>query len=133
MKEKRPHLGRGLEALLGPIVGQTETELNPPAESPAPTFPPDKVVQDSSLDVPIDKIKPNPFQPRTVWNDEELKSLSDSIKTNGLLQPILVRKTGDEYQIIAGERRYRAAKAAAPNRTYFSPAGNRSAMLELAF
>jgi ParB family transcriptional regulator, chromosome partitioning protein len=112
MKEKRPHLGRGLEALLGPIVAQTETELNPPSEPAAPTFPPDRIVQESSLDIQIDKIKPNPFQPRTIWNDEELKSLSDSIKINGLLQPILVRKTGDEYQIIAGERRYRAAKLA---------------------
>jgi ParB family transcriptional regulator, chromosome partitioning protein len=112
MKEKRPHLGRGLEALLGPIVSQTETELNPPADSPPPSFPSDRLVQDSSLEIPIEKIQPNPFQPRTVWNDEELKSLCDSIKTNGLLQPILVRKTGDNYQIIAGERRYRAAKLA---------------------
>jgi hypothetical protein len=83
MKEKRPHLGRGLEALLGPIVAETDTELNPPSEPAPPTFPPDRTVQDSSLDIPIEKIKPNPFQPRTVWNDEELKSLSDSGSQNG--------------------------------------------------
>lgn len=112
MKEKRPHLGRGLEALLGPIVEQSELEPTPPIGEAKPTFPPDKDVKEASSDIPIDRIKPNPFQPRTSWNEEELKSLSESIKVNGLLQPILVRKIGEEYQIIAGERRYRAAKQA---------------------
>jgi hypothetical protein len=62
MKEKRPHLGRGLEALLGPIVAQTETELNPPSEPAPPTFPPDLIVQDSSLDVPISNPSPTPLR-----------------------------------------------------------------------
>ncbi|NLH15676.1 MAG: ParB/RepB/Spo0J family partition protein [Phycisphaerae bacterium] len=112
MKEKRPHLGRGLEALLGPIVEQSELEPTPPIGDARPTFPPDKEAKEAASNIPIDKIKPNPYQPRSFWNEEELKSLADSIKLNGLLQPILVRRIGDEYQIIAGERRYRAAKLA---------------------
>ncbi len=112
MKEKRPHLGRGLEALLGPVVTESQTELPPPTSVAKTIFPPDMGVKEASFSIPINTIQPNPYQPRTSWNEEDLKSLSDSIKVNGLLQPILVRKIGDGYQIIAGERRYRAAKLA---------------------
>ena len=62
--------------------------------------------------VPIDQIEPNPFQPRTHWNDEELHDLAESIKTSGLIQPILLRQTDSGYQVIAGERRLRAARLA---------------------
>ncbi len=65
---------------------------------------------ESSL--PISKIKPNPKQPRHSFDENALEELSDSIKQNGILQPLLVRKVGQSYQIVAGERRYQAAKKA---------------------
>lgn len=61
--------------------------------------------------VPLDKVQPNPDQPRTNFKPEEIEELANSIKKEGLLQPILVRKIGDHYQIIAGERRWQACKA----------------------
>ena len=61
-------------------------------------------------EVSIDLIEPNPEQPRTNFKKEELEELANSIKKNGLLQPILVREVGDKYQIIAGERRWQACK-----------------------
>lgn len=60
--------------------------------------------------IPLDKIVPNPDQPRTNFRPEEIEELAGSIKREGLLQPILVRKVGDHYQIIAGERRWQACK-----------------------
>ena len=63
-----------------------------------------------SNEIDIDLISPNPNQPRTNFKKEELEELGESIKRNGLLQPILVRKTGDRYEIIAGERRWQACK-----------------------
>lgn len=60
--------------------------------------------------VPLEKIQPNPDQPRTNFKQEEIIELANSIKKEGLLQPILVRKVGDRYQIIAGERRWQACK-----------------------
>ncbi len=66
-----------------------------------------------SNEVPIDSVRPNPDQPRTQFKKEELQELSSSIEAHGLLQPILVRKTGtDAYEIIAGERRWQACKMA---------------------
>lgn len=64
------------------------------------------------VELPLDKIKPNPYQPRYVFDEEELKELSLSIKAHGIIQPIIVKKVGDYYTIIAGERRYRASKLA---------------------
>ncbi|WP_270403097.1 ParB/RepB/Spo0J family partition protein [Candidatus Collinsella stercoripullorum] len=60
----------------------------------------------------IEKIHPNPNQPRTHFNETELEELSESIREHGVLQPLLVRKKGDEFEIIAGERRYQASKIA---------------------
>ena len=62
--------------------------------------------------LPIDKVKPNPNQPRTHFNESELAELSASIRENGVLMPLLVRKKGNSYEIIAGERRYQASKLA---------------------
>ena len=86
-------LGRGLESLMG--------EANHEVGAMAP---------ESSL--PISKIKPNPKQPRHSFDENALEALADSIKQNGILQPLLVRKVGQSYQIVAGERRYQAAKRA---------------------
>lgn len=112
-KEKRRHLGRGLEAIFSPIVisnSEDRQMLSAPATSP--NFPPDKELQSSLREISIDSITPNPYQARTVWDEQELKELSDSIKANGVLQPIIVRPLGPGYELIAGERRFRAARSA---------------------
>jgi len=62
--------------------------------------------------LPLKKIKPNKDQPRKRFDEAELTELSDSIKQNGILQPLLVREKGDHYEIVAGERRFQAAKLA---------------------
>ena len=86
-------LGKGLSALLAPRSA-------PPQISQVP----------SSL--PIDEIAPNPVQPRTVFQSDRLEELAASIRANGIIQPLIVRRHGDAYQIVAGERRWRAAKLA---------------------
>ena len=90
---KKSGLGRGLGLLVGEADAET-AGMRP----------------DSTL--PISEIKPNKAQPRKTFRPEELAELADSIKQNGILQPLLVRKKGSEYEIVAGERRYQAAKAA---------------------
>ncbi|MBN1124469.1 MAG: ParB/RepB/Spo0J family partition protein [Sedimentisphaerales bacterium] len=109
-KEKRPHLGRGLESLLGPISSSplsSEEEI-----IPDPSFVPDMELQASCFELSINDLHPNPYQPRTTWDPHDLLDLSKSIQSNGVIQPILVRKTNMGYEIIAGERRFRAAKDA---------------------
>lgn len=105
-KVKRPHLGRGLEALLGSATQKPQNTEQAENES---KFSPDTQLQSSINELPIDRIKANPFQPRTVWDDQKLSDLADSIRENGIIQPIIVRKNTDGYEIVAGERRYRAA------------------------
>jgi ParB family chromosome partitioning protein len=97
----RKALGRGLGALL------PTRPTNQPAPPPAPAQP-----AEASLSVPIDSIDPNPLQPRRVFQTERLSELAQSIRANGIIQPLVVRKSGDRYQLIAGERRWRAAKLA---------------------
>lgn len=60
--------------------------------------------------IPVDKIVPSPYQPRTVFDDQRIEELSQTIKTHGIIQPIIVRSINDSYEIIAGERRWRAVK-----------------------
>ena len=91
---KKKALGRGL----GSLIQEAQSEAGSNTEQ-------------ESL-VAIDKVKPNPNQPRTHFNETELRELSESIKAHGVLQPLLVRKQGDGFEIIAGERRYQAAKLA---------------------
>lgn len=69
-------------------------------------------LEQNILEVPIEDIIPNRFQPRLTFNEAGLNELSDSIKQHGIIQPIVVRKLGDKYEIIAGERRYKAATQA---------------------
>ena len=66
--------------------------------------------KDEVTQLPISKIVPNKYQPRNIFNDEKILELSESIKEHGVIQPIVVRKFKDGYEIIAGERRYRASK-----------------------
>lgn len=100
---KRKSLGRGLGALLGGDGFDLDEELShvSPASAAAQA---DKA--------PIDSLVPGRYQPRTEFDDEALRALADSIKEKGVLQPLLVRKQNDKYEIIAGERRWRAAKMA---------------------
>jgi len=75
-------------------------------------FPPDKELHQALREVSIDTIFPNPYQPRTVWDQQELADLAESIKANGVVQPIIVRPVGNKFELIAGERRFRAAQLA---------------------
>lgn len=95
-------LGRGLSSL----ISNTETEV-----SGAP-FQQEGERGGDVMEVPLAKIVPNPNQPRHDFDEEKLTELADSIRQNGLIQPIVVRKHGIGYEIIAGERRYQASKKA---------------------
>ncbi|MBR0484853.1 MAG: ParB/RepB/Spo0J family partition protein, partial [Oscillospiraceae bacterium] len=73
---------------------------------------PQKMTEQKVMHIRIEDIRPNPHQPRIFFQSEELRALSDSIRQNGILQPLTVRQCGDFYELIAGERRLRAAKIA---------------------
>jgi len=112
-KEKPKHLGRGLQSLLGPIIFDgSETNQILSDSAPSVDFPPDKQLHNSMREIDIDAITRNPYQPRTVWDQQELADLAESIKVNGVIQPVIVRPAGTGYQLIAGERRFRAAQLA---------------------
>lgn len=98
--KKRGGLGRGLNAL----VSEAEYETGGSAASASNAA--------SETKLPIEDIVPNPKQPRIHFNETELRELSESIQEHGVLQPLLVRKHGNGYEIIAGERRYQASKLA---------------------
>lgn len=98
--KKRGGLGRGLNAL----VSEAEYETGGSAASASNAT--------SETKLPIEDIVPNPNQPRIHFNETELRELSESIQEHGVLQPLLVRKHGNGYEIIAGERRYQASKLA---------------------
>ena len=87
---KKGGLGRGIEALF-----EDEPQI-------------EEIEEVKELD--LSDIRPNPYQPRKRFDDKSLRELSDSIKENGVFQPIIVRKSVNGYEIIAGERRYRASK-----------------------
>lgn len=101
MSEKRPALGRGLSAL---IPNKPVAAPPPPAEAPSG---PQKPVE-----IDIDRLTPNPRQPRLYIDDARLEELAQSIRSNGVLQPVLVRQVDGRQEIIAGERRWRAAQRA---------------------
>jgi len=112
-KEKPKHLGRGLQSLLSPIIPtQPDHSAVPPASQSEPNFPPDKELSGSLRRISVESITPNPYQARTVWNEEELSELTESIKANGIIQPVVVRPAAAGYELIAGERRFRAARRA---------------------
>jgi ParB family chromosome partitioning protein len=104
-QKQRPALGKGIGALLGN------------ADDVAPREPREHSVETPALggesEVAIEAIEPNPHQPRKHFGEEALQELAESIKNLGIIQPIIVHKTGNgKYQIISGERRYRAARIA---------------------
>jgi ParB family chromosome partitioning protein len=95
--EKKSRLGRGLDALLS---GGDEGGV---------------AVAGTQAQVPVEVIEQNPFQPRKAFDSDELASLSASIRTHGILQPLVVRQVGERFQLVAGERRLRAARDAGLN------------------
>lgn len=110
-KDKPKHLGRGLESLMGSILNTGQELSGNPAVENKHNYPIDKDLHKSRAEISVSEIVPNPFQPRQTWNDEQLKDLSNSIRENGIIQPIIVRQKGaNKYEIIAGERRFRAAQ-----------------------
>ncbi len=111
--EKRPALGKGLSALIPDV---------PDVRPGGPT------------EVDVDQILPNEHQPRHHFEDARLEELAQSIRANGVIQPILVRRMGGSYRIIAGERRWRAAQRAGLTRVpiVIKEVGNDAQLLELA-
>src|SRR5580765_2935228 len=112
--DKRPALGKGLSALI--------------PDAPEPRI--------SPMEVDIDRLSPNELQPRGLMDPSALEDLSRSIVANGIIQPIIVRRDGDRFQIIAGERRWRAAKLAGLARVPISvrdvASGQEQSLLEMA-
>src|SRR5512137_521526 len=115
----RNALGRGLGALIRgpePQVPSTTTGPVSPATAPrgaaAATAPAREDLSAGPRDIDIDLIEPSPFQPRTRFREEALDELSRSIRASGIIQPVVVRPIGNRYQLIAGERRWRAAQRA---------------------
>jgi ParB family transcriptional regulator, chromosome partitioning protein len=102
----KPALGRGLGALLGgnPSAQRAPAAIAPEAP-PAPAEPGERVIR-----VPLDRIRPSPFQPRKEFAPEALQELTDSIRAQGIIQPLLVRERNGHYELIAGERRWRASQ-----------------------
>ena len=96
----KPHdrkaLGKGLSALL-PTKGQAK-----PAAQPPPTPEPSGESASGARKIPIDQIDPNPVQPRTVFDSHALAELSQSIVANGIIQPLVLQRAGDRYQLVAG-------------------------------
>lgn len=132
MSTKRSALGKGLGALLE----GNNVQLNNPdqAGTASEMVSPARVMAGSVAVIPLAQIEANPFQPRTEFDSEALRELAESIQTQGIIQPITVRKMGhDRYQIISGERRYKASKMAGMDSipAYVRTANDQS-MLEMA-
>lgn len=122
-KHKKKALGRGLDAILSsPETDITSTDIS------------GGFVAGAIAEIAISKIEVNPFQPRTDFDQMELRELSESIKVQGVIQPVTVRKLGfDKYQLIAGERRLRASQMAGLEQIpAFIRVANDEQMLELA-
>jgi ParB family chromosome partitioning protein len=124
----RPRLGRGLSSLISvstpeedyssasdrsyPEISDTRDDSIVPGLPPSATEPDDGIARGGVSEIPLDLIVPNPHQPRREMNEKSIADLAASLKTTGLIQPIIVRKAGEQYELIAGERRWRAAKVA---------------------
>ena len=90
MQNKRPALGRGLTSLMNQIAPEDATQR----------------------ELPVGSLHPNRHQPRTHFDEEALEELAESLRQHGMVQPIVARRLGDTFEIIAGERRWRAARLA---------------------
>src|SRR6184192_1867005 len=119
----RNALGRGLGALIRELEGKKpEPAIEPTPAPPQPqpaaagsaaaAMPARQPVQGGPQEIDIDLIEPSPYQPRTKFHEQALDELSRSIKASGIIQPLVVRPVGNKFQLIAGERRWRAAQRA---------------------
>jgi ParB family chromosome partitioning protein len=108
MSKEIRRLGRGLASLVSPTSQPTAVELTP---NPPPG-PPSQIQHNRYASLRPDQIRPNPMQPRRQFDEASLRGLADSMKSKGTLQPIVVRPSEAGYELIAGERRLRAAVAA---------------------
>ncbi|HEY8751799.1 MAG TPA: ParB/RepB/Spo0J family partition protein [Tepidisphaeraceae bacterium] len=127
LMKTKSRLGRGLSSLMSmtelPIereiaseespvttapVGSSSESSTPVAQPPAPSAPP----TGAPFEIPLVSVVPNPHQPRRQMNDGSIAELAASLKSTGLIQPVIVRQVGESYELIAGERRWRAAKLA---------------------
>lgn len=102
MRDKKRAMGRGLGAILSAEAKAVQSATDIGA----------RALVGNVVEVPIEDIYPNPNQPRTHFDEKALKELSESVKALGIIQPITVRKDGEKFEIISGERRYRASKLA---------------------
>jgi ParB family chromosome partitioning protein len=115
--EKRPRLGRGLSSLLSV---SDPTDFGPSSDTPTSlsgtpdtqSNPPSAPLGNRLQEIEVGRVTPNSQQPRRQFDDESLRSLAESIRVAGIIQPIIVREVEDGYQLVAGERRWRAAKLA---------------------
>lgn len=129
--KNRPRLGRGLSSLISvselppevevpqggtgvetppqPVRNTAGTPLEQGPKTPETPLPP---AGGTPLEIPVAAVVPNPHQPRQSFDDASLAELAASVRSTGIIQPILVRRVGEQYQLIAGERRLRAAKLA---------------------
>ena len=117
MAIKKKKLGRGLDALLGDLTGDIEEANNSSKNPSVGTAKTTKRLGDRLAELPIEKLQRGVYQPRSHMDEESLQELAESIKAQGILQPILVRpapnqKSSEQYEIIAGERRWRASQLA---------------------
>lgn len=129
MQKPKSRLGRGLSSLISVSELPVEAEVTPPPAperrltndaaggadaASAPLEPPPRPAPAGVVpaEIPLDAVSPNPHQPRRQFNDAPLAELAASLKSNGLIQPIIVRQIDGTYQLVAGERRLRAAKLA---------------------
>lgn len=113
MNKPLRRLGRGLDSLISRPVEDAPVPSNPPSTAPTPRPVPisgDTAAGPVQTSLALDALVPNPFQPRSEANQAEIESLAASIKHSGMLQPISVRFHNGRYEIIAGERRWHAAR-----------------------
>lgn len=105
---KRKGLGKGLGALIGSNAMDNASTSPPPEPAPSPAI---AALSDGAQLIELDptEIRPNPKQPRHIFNEEALQELAASIERDGVQEPVLVRKAGDHYELISGERRVRAS------------------------
>src|SRR6266699_1362794 len=120
----RNALGRGLGALIRELEGKRSEPAPPPPQpqatatnaSAVAAMPARQATQGGPQEIDIDLIEPSPYQPRTKFHEQALDELARSIKTSGIIQPLVLRPIGSRFQLIAGERRWRAAQRAGLNK-----------------
>src|SRR5215468_2311355 len=116
----RNALGRGLGALIRELEGKRSEPappaIQPQATAPGAAAPAGQATQGGPQEIDIDLIEPSPYQPRTKFHEQALDELARSIKASGIIQPLVVRPVGSRFQLIAVERRWRAAQRAGLNK-----------------